>query len=210
MTLHPAPQFVPALRGYDRYQVDGYVATLTEQLAEGRDRVRAAEARADAAERRTAELQQQLAQEPQRPADLDVGERVGRILQLAAEEADHIRTSATSAAEEAVAGARARAGRILAAAEARAQEHDRERRRDQQAIQEEAGAALAEARRAAEAIVTEATAEADRVRAEAERELAAERTLLAGLRTHRDRVVAELEGLRETLDALVAAAPDEG
>jgi cell division septum initiation protein DivIVA len=212
MTLHPAPQFVPALRGYDRFQVDGYVATLSEQLEEGRERVRAAEERAALAERRAAELEADKGRRarPAEHAPDRVGERLTQILQLASDEADHMRAAAGTAAKETLSEARMKAGRILAAAEHRTAESERERRRGQQALQEESARILAEARRAADDLLSKAATEAGRITAEAERQRSAERSVLSGLQGSRDRLLAELDRLRAALSTLDDALPPEG
>lgn len=82
----PAPEFAVAVRGYDRGQVDDYVARLGDFLADAEQRAQHAEAGAAELDRRT----------PQGGgASYDgLGERVEAILRLASEEADSLRRKA--------------------------------------------------------------------------------------------------------------------
>ena len=75
-----APGFSHSLRGYDRVQVDEY-------LAEFREYVIGVEGRAVAAESALVECRRELAS----PGSAGISERLGAILQLANEEADEIR-----------------------------------------------------------------------------------------------------------------------
>jgi cell division septum initiation protein DivIVA len=109
------PQFATVMRGYDRGQVDDYVARLNDFVAD-------AEARAQRAERSIADLTRrnerltedlrQAIESSQHPRASEpyegLGERIEGILRLAGEEADAIRQQARSEAEEIVAEAQRR------------------------------------------------------------------------------------------------------
>jgi cell division septum initiation protein DivIVA len=91
------PQFTIAIRGYDRYQVDEYLLRMQQLLGEAEERTRAAESHQD------------------RTHD-DVGPRVAKIFELAAEEADDMRDEADHEARETTAKARMRAEKIVRSA----------------------------------------------------------------------------------------------
>src|SRR4051812_49107846 len=99
------PEFSFSLRGYDRVQVDEYVAELLAYVIE-------VEERAATAESALIECRRELAS----PGSAGISERLAAILALANEEADQIRVraqaegaamtqQAASAAERTVAGA---------------------------------------------------------------------------------------------------------
>ncbi|HMA46331.1 MAG TPA: hypothetical protein VKP11_03875, partial [Frankiaceae bacterium] len=94
------PTFDLVPDGYDRHQVDAYVAGLWRYARE-------LAVRAAVAEAALAEEGQRRPADPAGPAD--VGGRIGRMLQLAAEEAALIRLTARQVAEQALAGAVERA-----------------------------------------------------------------------------------------------------
>ena len=100
-----APEFSFSLRGYDRVQVDDYVAELLAYVIQ-------VEERAATAESALVECRRELAS----PGSAGISERLAAILQLANEEADQIRVraqaegtattqQAASVAERTVAGA---------------------------------------------------------------------------------------------------------
>lgn len=93
------PEFAVAMRGYDRLQVDEYVARLQTLVAEAEERVRVAEAGAPAT----------------------VGPRVTQIFDLAIAESDELRTRARGQADALLADARTRAEELVAAAEREAE-----------------------------------------------------------------------------------------
>jgi cell division septum initiation protein DivIVA len=77
------PEFSSGLRGYDRVQVDEYLAELREYVIQVEDR-------AVAAESALVECRRELAS----PGSSGISERLAAILQLANEEADQIRAQA--------------------------------------------------------------------------------------------------------------------
>ncbi|HWA64890.1 MAG TPA: DivIVA domain-containing protein [Mycobacteriales bacterium] len=107
-----SPEFAPAMRGYDRGQVDDYVARLGDFLADAEQRAQRAEAAmADLIERNervTDELRLAIDRRNQRRSGEPyegLGERISEILRLATEEADSVRAQARSEAEAMVAEA---------------------------------------------------------------------------------------------------------
>ena len=93
------PEFGTAMRGYDRPQVDGYVASLLARVAEAQERARVAESQLGLG------------------APANIGPRVTEIFDLALAEANELRDRARTEADELLAGARRRADELVAAAE---------------------------------------------------------------------------------------------
>ena len=83
MREQEAPEFSSSLRGYDRVQVDEYLAELRESVIQVDDR-------AVAAESALVECRRELTS----PGSAGISERLAAILQLANEEADQIRAQA--------------------------------------------------------------------------------------------------------------------
>jgi DivIVA domain-containing protein len=110
------PQFASVMRGYDRGQVDDYVARLNDFLGDAEQRANRAErGLADALrrnERLTEELRQAIDRQHHEPSSSEpyegIGERIETILRLAAEEADTLRDRGRSDAAEMVEQARRR------------------------------------------------------------------------------------------------------
>ncbi|HVY08553.1 MAG TPA: DivIVA domain-containing protein [Mycobacteriales bacterium] len=142
------PQFATVMRGYDRGQVDDYVARLNDFLADAEARAQRAERSVADVIRRNERLTDELRQAIERgqheragaPYE-GLGERIDHILRLAGEEADGIRQQARSEADEIVAEAQRRreteresAERELAAVAARRESVVGELRRVQEAL----------------------------------------------------------------------------
>jgi cell division septum initiation protein DivIVA len=109
------PQFATVMRGYDRGQVDDYVARLNDFVADAEARAQRAERSITDVTRRNERLTEELRQaiergQHQRASEPyeGLGERIDGILRLAAEEADSIRQQARTGAEEIVAEAQRR------------------------------------------------------------------------------------------------------
>src|SRR4051812_25195073 len=100
-----APEFSFSLRGYDRVQVDEYVAELLDYAIQ-------AEERAVTAESALGECRRELAS----PGSAGISERLAAILQLANEEADQIRARAQAEGEATTRQAAGVAERTVAAA----------------------------------------------------------------------------------------------
>ncbi len=84
-----APDFSHALRGYDRAQVDEYLASYTEYSVQVEERARKAETA-------LAQCRRELASSP---GTVGISERLAAILQLANEEAEEIRERARTESE---------------------------------------------------------------------------------------------------------------
>ncbi|MDQ1430203.1 MAG: DivIVA protein [Actinomycetota bacterium] len=84
ITDQGVPEFAHAFRGYERTQVDAYVAQCREYMAQ-------VEVRAAAAESALQQCRRELASSP---TTAGVSQRLAAILQLAEEEADQIRARA--------------------------------------------------------------------------------------------------------------------
>lgn len=97
------PEFAVAMRGYDRVQVDDYVARLQTLVAEADERVRVAESRIEAG------------------AHATVGPRVTQIFDLAIAESEDLRTRVQAQADALLADARTRAEELVATAEREAE-----------------------------------------------------------------------------------------
>lgn len=142
------PQFATVMRGYDRGQVDDYVARLNDFVADAEARAQRAERSVADVVRRNERLTDELRQAIERGQHVragesyeGLGERIEHILRLAGEEADSIRQQARNEAEEIAAEARRRrdaerenAERELAAVAARRESVVSELRRVQDAL----------------------------------------------------------------------------
>ena len=84
-----APDFSPSLRGYDRAQVDEYLAWLRNTAAQAEDRASRAESALEQCRRELAST----------PTTAGISQRLAAILQLANEEADEIRVRARDESE---------------------------------------------------------------------------------------------------------------
>jgi cell division septum initiation protein DivIVA len=109
------PQFATVMRGYDRGQVDDYVARLNDFVADAEQRAQRAERTLTDLTRRNERLTDELHQAVERQQQLrsgepyeGLGERIEHIFRLAGEDADHIRAQARTEAEEVIADAQRR------------------------------------------------------------------------------------------------------
>lgn len=103
MREQDAPDFAHAFRGYDREQVDGYVAWMREAAIQAEDR-------AGRAESALAQCRRELASSP---TTTGISERLAAMLQLATEEAADIRERAQADSDATIADAFARAERTV-------------------------------------------------------------------------------------------------
>jgi hypothetical protein len=92
------PEFAAAMRGYDRQQVDEYVAGMQQLLFDAEQRLRAADA------------------EREHGAHATVGPRVTQIFELAIEETAELRARVRAESDERLADARHQAEELVAAA----------------------------------------------------------------------------------------------
>ena len=120
------PQFDMVLRGYDRIEVDEYIAAILEENAALRREIEARAARPP--EQRRAEPQPAVAAPSPQPYDVDTpaedsfGFRAEKLLRLAERESAEMRTRATRDAEAVEAAARRRTEEQLRAAEKEAEQ----------------------------------------------------------------------------------------
>ncbi len=101
-----APDFGHSLRGYDRAQVDEYVAWARGQVIEAEERARHAESA-------LVQCRRELAASP---TTAGISQRLAAMLQLANEEADDIRSRARAESEATTRGATTHAERTVAEA----------------------------------------------------------------------------------------------
>src|SRR6059058_5380630 len=105
----PPSEFVTAMRGYDRQQVDEHIRRIE---AEGRQH----REQAQAMQRELSQVQRQL-REQERPTYSGLGTRIEQLLRLAEEQATEIVGESRSAANELTAAAKVDAAEFRAAAE---------------------------------------------------------------------------------------------
>lgn len=196
--LDRRPLFRRRHRGYDRFQVDNYVAWAEGELD-------AARRQCDYLLSRYGDCAAQLEQArrgPHRSATGPVSVRLGEMLRLAAEEAEAITAAGVDEAERIVAGARVEAEARL---------------RKVAGIREAALAAAdelrAQARHEAERLLGTAAARRDAAATEAAVELAAVQGEVEDLRRQRDEARRSLERLTEqigqALQAVVSGDPEQ-
>ncbi|MCF6509174.1 hypothetical protein E9549_17445 [Blastococcus sp. MG754426] len=110
--LDSGPAFTSALRGYDRLQVDNYVAWAENELSASRRAIRELVKRLGSREAELQRAQQVLAQSPRSRELTAVSDRVAEMLRLAAEEADAARAAGAAEAADIVAQAHVEADLI--------------------------------------------------------------------------------------------------
>jgi cell division septum initiation protein DivIVA len=144
------PQFATVMRGYDRGQVDDYVARLNDFVADAEQRANRAERSVvdltGRVERLTEELrsavERRQAQRASAPYE-GLGERIEHILRLAGEEADTIRQQARNEAEQ-----------IVSEAQRRRETERQSGERDLAAVAQQRDAVVAELRRVQDVLAT--------------------------------------------------------
>src|SRR5437763_1675326 len=130
MTEHAAerPRFAIVMRGYDRDQVDAYLAEYERWASDAQSHIEAGEARLAAAARRVHSLESKVADLEERSGDTlppsvrSLGERAEQILRDAWEAAQELRSNIVSEAEEEKDKARHASDELVAAAEGQAAE----------------------------------------------------------------------------------------
>ncbi|MCF6733673.1 DivIVA domain-containing protein [Blastococcus sp. KM273129] len=110
--LESGPAFTSALRGYDRLQVDNYVAWAEHELLASRRAISELVKRLGSREAELQRAQQVLAQSPQSRELTALSDRVAEMLRLAAEEADAARAAGAAEAADIVAQAHVEADLI--------------------------------------------------------------------------------------------------
>ena len=212
------PEFAIALRGYDRDQVDEYVARLRDWMAEAQSRVDLAESAAEAERRDATALRDRLAEleskGPQLPPSFEsVGAKIARMLALAEESAAELRQRAEEDAEARLSQARQAADQLLRNAEARLAEArsaaDELLRNAETRSREEAEARasdlITDARRLAGDIVRHAEERAAATVAEVEARHDRLTAEVAAILGRRQEIVEDLTRLRDAIDATITS-----
>src|SRR5690242_11138721 len=106
MREQEAREFTSVLRGYDRIEVDEYVAWMRNEIIQAEDRATRAEAA-------LLQCRRELASSP---TTAGIAQRLAAMLQLATEEADEIRSRARTESEMRTREAAAQAERMVAEA----------------------------------------------------------------------------------------------
>jgi cell division septum initiation protein DivIVA len=216
--LDTRPCFHGQLRGYDRMQVDNYVAWAEDEIAAMRRQTDALLARLGATQAELEISRRLLDQSPRGRELSSASDRVGEMLRLAADESAAMTATAAEEADRMLAEARVEADARLAkvqemkrAALVSCDEMREKARRDRA----EAGSLLVRARKQAEEILTEAAARRDRLTSEAadaRARLATMQEEVDDLRRQRDEARLLLRRLTEqisqALDAVTSGVPE--
>ena len=110
----PPREFVTAMRGYDRHQVDEHIRQIQAEVRQHREQ-------AQAMHRELSEARRQF-HEQERPAYTGLGARIEQLLRLAEEQATEVIQAARSEANEIKATAKVNASELRAGAENEASE----------------------------------------------------------------------------------------
>jgi cell division septum initiation protein DivIVA len=197
--LSSAPVFRVAVRGYDRMQVDNYVAWAEAELTAGRRENDDLLTRYGQASAELEISRRLLAHSPEGQEMSLLSERMGRMLRMAADEAAELTAAASAEADQILAEARMDADarlrkaheiKQMAVLSADQLHEDAERLRD------EAAAELEHAREQATAYLREAAAEARRQQEQAAAAVAAQ---LAALQEEVQELRRRREQARESL-----------
>lgn len=211
MTEHAAerPRFAIVMRGYDRDQVDAYLAEYERWASDAQSHIEAGEARLAAAARRVHGLESKVADLEERSGDTlppsvrSLGERAEQILRDAWDAAQELRGNIVSEAEEEKEKARRASDELVASAEGQAAEIAETARHQR----DEAGREVEQARQQVEQFIKEAEEGAEeRARAvwdEAQVQLAEARQDLEHLEEQRRATLSELARLRELLEGVI-------
>src|SRR6266576_350814 len=142
------PRFAIVMRGYDRDQVDAYLAEYERWAGDAQSHIEAGEARLAAAARRVHSLESKVADLEERSGDTlppsvrSLGERAEQILRDAWDAAQELRSNIVSEAEEEREKARHASDELVASAEGQAAAEERA-----QAVWDDAQVQLSEARK---------------------------------------------------------------
>jgi cell division septum initiation protein DivIVA len=210
-----ADLFETQMRGYNRRQVEEYIARSKEQIGGLETRLAVALDVAERARLEVAAVREQLEQQQAitRPAHEEVSERLSQILRLATEEAEQERGKA----EAEITRMRERAGAdiegLLAQARAEAEAALAATREEAEAelgyAREEAQRLLMSSQQEAEYTLTQAQEHADRLRAQAERRAGVINGVLdqrlAVLTEAHGTAVGRLSEIRDTIGGLLVA-----
>jgi cell division septum initiation protein DivIVA len=217
MLLTRAPVFRSAVRGYDRLQVDNYVAWAEAELRASR---RETDDLVERYGRASAELEisrRLLARSPGGQEMSVISERMGRMLQMAADEAAELTAAGAAEAEQILAEARTEAdARLRKAHEIKqlAVEAADRIREEARLVRAEATAELERARTEAARLLRDARATVRREQEEASAAAEASRVQAQGeldeLHRRRDRACESLRRLNEQIGVALEAVADVG
>lgn len=215
--------FEVTMRGYNKRQVEDYVAWLQNEVRSAQDEARNAQGAFQDAQREAARLRDDLsaakAEVPAaRPAHEEVSERLAQILRLADEEADQKRARAAEDAESTLESAREQSAKVLEAAKSAAEgiiSAARERaEKEAAAAKAESEEMLRSASSSSQATLRDAEERAAAVLADADRRTASISALqderLASLRDVHTDTLRRLEAVRGVLEKVLTAEADAG
>jgi colicin import membrane protein len=206
--LTTAPAFRSAVRGYDRLQVDNYVAWAERELDAMRRETDDLAARYGRCSADLEIARRLLARSPEGQDMTRLSERIGTMLRLAADEAAELTAQGAAEAEQILADARTEAdARLRKAADIKqlaVEASDRMRDEARQA-RAEATAAVTRARAEAAQIVREATEQRARLRAEASAEVESAQQEVDELRRRQEQAAAALRRLTEQVGEAIEA-----
>ena len=219
------PEFVVAMRGYDRLQVDEYVARLIEWMDDAQTRTEQAEADLALTRQETASLRQQVRamQEESlvggRPAVDAAGSTLASVIEGALGEAHEIRSRAQADAERLLNGirslgdeldraARDEIGRAFEAATRFTAQATAEATEVVAAARAEADELLDQARAEREALVASAQRTSQRLARRSERRQQEIEEVVASLEQRRRALVDEMARLRAALGAAIDSSAD--
>lgn len=212
--------FEVTMRGYNRRQVDDFVARTRSELGDLEQRLAVARRETERVRKElaTVKSEMEVQQEGSRPAHAAISERLSQILRLAAEEADQER----AAAEAAIAEMRAKANSDVEDLRRRTDSDCEEMRRtakdeseqERTRARDEAARLLSSSQDESERTIAAAKDHANRLVAAAERRAQAVTEVanrrLATLVERHTETVERLSEMRETLIGLLSAEADAG
>ena len=198
------PNFAVVIRGYERNQVDGYVAELLTALEETRSRLEDAENRLTALSDQAGDLAATVTRHQALPAFADLGDHISAMMATAAEESDTMRRRAEAEAIETVNRAQEQGHAMLRAADERATDVRAKAERLQVEAQAAKQRALEDATREAAALVADGERRRRETLAAAEALMAAATEEVTRIRATRDLGVEALEELSAVLTRVAA------
>lgn len=207
--------FEPAMRGYNKRQVNEHVAHTQTQVRDLEQRLARA---VDAAEQAQLELAAVREQSSGRPAHEEVSDRLSQILRLAAEEAEQARSKAEGDIEQMRQTAEQEIGTLVQDARDEAEEIISRARAESDhtlaGAREESQQLLDGSRAEAERVVAEATDHAERLRRQAEQRSSVVNGVLTERVSALDRAhleaVRRLDEIGQTIGGLLRAEAEAG
>jgi cell division septum initiation protein DivIVA len=195
--LGTGPMFRPAVRGYDRLQVDNYVTWAETEVQTARRQVEELSSRYGSALAELEISRRLLAQSPTGREMTRISERIGQMLRLAADEAADLTDAGAREADRLVSEARAEADAVLRKArevkEAAVAASDR-MRHESRLIRAEAMAVLERARREAAELLQAAGLERRRLDQQTEQARQVVRGVTAQIGAAIGALAADLQG----------------